>query len=130
MTKKDTERLFCEENCIHPNLLSTVRCEMPDEAMTQNAAEFFKAFSDKTRLRILSALAISELCVCDIAELLGMTQSAISHQLRFLKSLRLVSNRKEGKTVYYTLCDDHIGTILAQGMTHIQEEEDMEGRDI
>ena len=72
-------------------------------------------------MRILSALAIHELCVCDIAALLGMTQSAISHQLRFLKQVRLVSNRKEGKTVYYKLSDSHIGTILEQGFEHIQE---------
>ena len=94
---------------------------MPDEQVTRLASDFFKAFSDKTRLRILSALAIHELCVCDIAELLGMTQSAISHQLRFLKQVRLVSNRKEGKTVYYKLSDSHIGTILEQGFEHVQE---------
>ena len=121
MTQKENQHLCCEENCVHTDAVACVKCQMPAEAVTQDAAEFFKAFSDKTRLRILSALAIGELCVCDIAEVLGMTQSAISHQLRFLKELRLVSNRKEGKTVYYTLNDDHIGTILAQGLTHVQE---------
>ena len=121
MTQKENQHLCCEENCVHTDAVACVKCQMPVESVTQDAAEFFKAFSDKTRLRILSALAIGELCVCDIAEVLGMTQSAISHQLRFLKELRLVSNRKEGKTVYYTLNDDHIGTILAQGLTHVQE---------
>ena len=82
---------------------------------------FFKAFSDKTRLRILAALVSAELCVCDIASLLNMSQSAISHQLRFLKQARLVKSRKNGKTVYYALCDDHIQTILAQGIAHVQE---------
>lgn len=121
-THTDLQQLCCEESCVHTDAVACVKCQMPAECVTQDAAEFFKAFSDKTRLRILSALAIGELCVCDIAEVLGMTQSAISHQLRFLKELRLVSNRKEGKTVYYTLNDDHIGTILAQGLTHVQEE--------
>ncbi len=111
----------CEQNCIHCNILQNVQCRMPEEQVTLSASDFFKAFSDKTRLRILSALAIHELCVCDIAELLGMTQSAISHQLRFLKEARLVSNRKEGKTVYYHLSDGHIETILSQGFAHVQE---------
>jgi ArsR family transcriptional regulator len=94
---------------------------MPAEELTGDAADFFKAFADKTRLRILCALSLHELCVCDIAELLGMTQSAISHQLRFLKQGRLVKNRKDGKTVYYSLNDNHISSILAQGLEHIQE---------
>ena len=117
---KDT-LVCCEENCVHCNTVQNVQCQMPDEQVTRLASDFFKAFSDNTRLRILSALAIHELCVCDIAELLGMTQSAISHQLRFLKQVRLVSNRKEGKTVYYKLSDSHIGTILEQGFEHVQE---------
>lgn len=114
--------VYCEENCTHCDAVRAVQHQMPSERTTRLASDFFKAFSDKTRLRILSALAIHELCVCDIAELLGMTQSAISHQLRFLKQARLVDNRKEGKTVYYTLCDRHIGTILHQGLEHILED--------
>ena len=114
--------LCCEEDCVHCEAVRQVKCRMPDEQTTLRASDLFKAFSDKTRLRILSALAIHELCVCDIADLLGMTQSAISHQLRFLKQVRLVVGRKEGKTVYYTLCDGHIGAILQQGMEHVQEE--------
>lgn len=112
----------CEEHYVHETAVQQVRGQMPDESLTRLAADFFKAFSDKTRLRILTALAVGELCVCDIAALLGMTQSAISHQLRFLKQARLVASRKEGKTVYYTLCDDHIGVILRQGLLHVQEE--------
>ena len=114
--------LCCEEDCVYCEAVKQVKCRMPDEQTTLRASDFFKAFSDKTRLRILSALAIHELCVCDIADLLGMTQSAITHQLRFLKQVRLVVGRKEGKTVYYTLCDGHIGAILQQGMEHVQEE--------
>ena len=105
----------CEEHIVHMDAVETARRQMPDDDITTAASDFFKAFSDKTRLRILTALVSAELCVCDIATLLGMSQSAISHQLRFLKS------RKNGKTVYYALCDDHIQTILAQGIAHVQE---------
>ncbi len=118
---RNDEAECCEEYVIHTDAVKRARSSMPDEAATAAASDFFKALSDKTRLRILSALATGELCVCDIASLLGMSQSAISHQLRFLKQARLVTNRKNGKTVYYALCDDHIQTILAQGIAHIQE---------
>ena len=111
----------CVSACVHCEDVCLVRRNMPEEELTGDAADFFKAFADKTRLRILCALSLHELCVCDIAELLGMTQSAISHQLRFLKQSRLVKNRKDGKTVYYSLNDDHISSILAQGLEHIQE---------
>ncbi|WP_442862992.1 ArsR/SmtB family transcription factor [Agathobaculum sp.] len=111
----------CEEHSIHTGAVCLARQAMPCEEVTSAASDFFKAFSDKTRLRILTALSAEELCVCDIADLLGMSQSAISHQLRFLKQARLVKSRKSGKTVYYALCDDHIQTILAQGIAHVQE---------
>ena len=84
-------------------------------------AELFKIFGDSTRIRILYVLFEAEVCVCDIAELLGMTQSAISHQLRLLKQAKLVRSRREGKTVYYALADDHVRTILGQGMDHVNE---------
>lgn len=119
MTKQP--QIHGKKNDIPDNIVQIVKCKIPDEQTTRLTSDFFKAFSDKTRLRILSALAIHELCVCDIADLLGMTQSAISHQLRFLKQARLVANRKEGKTVYYTLCDNHIKTILRQGIEHVTE---------
>ena len=108
----------CEEHIVHMDAVETARRQMPDDDITTAASDFFKAFSDKTRL---TALVSAELCVCDIATLLGMSQSAISHQLRFLKQARLVKSRKNGKTVYYALCDDHIQTILAQGIAHVQE---------
>lgn len=111
----------CEEHIVHMDAVETARRQMPDDDITTAACDFFKAFSDKTRLRILTALVSAELCVCDIATLLGMSQSAISHQLRFLKQARLVKSRKNGKTVYYALCDNHIQTILAQGIAHVQE---------
>ena len=84
-------------------------------------ADLYKVFGDPTRIRILYALSGGELCVCDIAELLGMTQSAISHQLRVLKQSALVKFRRDGKTVYYSLADTHVATILAQGLDHVQE---------
>ena len=117
----NTEVECCEEHVIHTDAVARARSAMPDDSVTSAASDFFKAFSDKTRLRILCALVPGELCVCDIAALLGMSQSAISHQLRFLKQARLVKSRKTGKTVYYALCDDHIQVILAQGVAHVQE---------
>ncbi len=111
----------CEKHAIHTQAIQRAREGLPSDTITAYASDFFKAFSDKTRLRILCALQSAELCVCDIAALLGMTQSAISHQLRFLKQARLVTSHKSGKSVYYALCDDHIQTILAQGIAHVQE---------
>lgn len=94
---------------------------MPDDTTLYQIAELFKVFGDPTRIRILCALSASELCVCDIAESLEMTQSAISHQLRILKQMHLVKFRREGKTVFYSLADSHVETILSQGLEHIQE---------
>ncbi len=119
--RRNAEIECCEEHVIHTDAVICARNAMPGDEVTSAASDFFKAFSDKTRLRILCALLAKELCVCDIAALLGMSQSAISHQLRFLKQARLVKSRKNGKTVYYALCDDHIQTILAQGIAHVQE---------
>jgi ArsR family transcriptional regulator len=102
-------------------LRDRVMNEMPDEESLYDLAELFKVFGDTTRIRILYALFESELCVCDIAEVLNMTQSAISHQLRVLKQARLVRNRREGKQIYYSLADDHVRTIIGQGMDHIEE---------
>lgn len=95
--------------------------EMPDEESLYDLAELFKVFGDTTRIRILYVLFEAEMCVCDIAGILNMTQSAISHQLRVLKQARLVRNRREGKQIYYSLADDHVRTIIGQGMDHINE---------
>lgn len=117
----NTKLECCDEHVVHMDAVNLARSAMPGDEITSAASDFFKAFSDKTRLRILTALVTEELCVCDIAALLCMSQSAISHQLRFLKQARLVKSRKSGKTVYYALCDDHIQTILSQGIAHVQE---------
>lgn len=94
---------------------------MPDDETLYDLAELFKIFGDTTRVKILCALFTNEMCVCDMAALLGVTQSAVSHQLRALKQARLVKFRKEGKVVYYSLADDHVKTIFDQGLTHINE---------
>ncbi|MCR5415836.1 MAG: metalloregulator ArsR/SmtB family transcription factor [Pseudobutyrivibrio sp.] len=111
----------CDEQCIHKNLVDKVLAEQPDEDALYDLAELFKVFGDSTRVRILIALFEAELCVCDISEALGMTQSAVSHQLQILRTSKLVKSRREGKQVYYSLADDHVVTIMAQGLDHILE---------
>ena len=106
----------------HSDTLSLVRHELPTDALLSDLAELFRLFGDPTRMKILFALFESEMCVCAIAELLGMTQPAISHQLRALKDAHLVGNRREGKTVYYFLADDHVRTIVEKGFEHLIEE--------
>ena len=96
---------------------------MPAEDDLDDLADFFKIFGDTTRIKMLYVLLCSEMCVCDLAQILNMTQSAISHQLRVLKQMDLVKSRREGKTIFYSLADGHITTILSQGLDHIQEEE-------
>ena len=105
----------------HNGILNAVRSGLPAEELLCDLADLFKLFGDTTRMRILFSLFESEMCVCAIAELLGMTQSAISHQLKVLKDANLVANRREGKTIYYFLADDHVRTIVAQGFEHIIE---------
>lgn len=102
--------------------LRTIDEKMPPEEELQDLAEFYKVFGDATRLKILYVLLSAEMCVYDIAAVLGMSQSAISHQLRVLKQMELVKNRRDGKTIFYSLADDHIVTILSQGLDHIEEE--------
>lgn len=119
MIKDDFERCYC--NVIHDEVVNNVKTKMPTEESLYDLAELFKVFGDTTRIKILWALAEAEMCVCDIAILLNMTQSAISHQLRVLKQARLVKNRKEGKVVYYSLDDAHVKQIFEQGLIHINE---------
>ncbi len=102
-------------------VLRAIDEKMPPEEELQDLAEFFKVFGDATRLKILYVLLSSEMCVYDISAVLGMSQSAISHQLRVLKQMDLVKNRRDGKTVFYSLADAHIVTILSQGLDHIEE---------
>ncbi|MDR0759829.1 MAG: metalloregulator ArsR/SmtB family transcription factor [Treponema sp.] len=111
----------CDCNVIHEDVIARVRQLMPEDEVLLNLADMFKVFSDSTRVRILCALQHSEMCVCDIAALLGMTKSAISHQLRTLRQTRLVKYRKDGKVVYYSLDDEHVGGIFAQGLVHVNE---------
>ena len=111
----------CDFYQVHEDVVKSVREKMPDEDRLYDLAEVFKVFGDSTRIKILYVLFESEMCVCDIAQLLGMTQSAISHQLQVLKKSKLVKYRREGKTVFYSLADGHVRTILGQGMEHVTE---------
>ena len=121
MTEKFISIERCDCNVIHEDIVNQVRDKMPQEESLYDLAELFKVFGDSTRIKILWALDEAEMCVCDIAVLLNMTQSAISHQLRVLKQANLVKNRKEGKVVYYSLVDDHVREIFDQGLIHINE---------
>ena len=116
---RDVEQ--CEFMHVHEDIVAQVEKNMPDEEVLYDLAELFKVFGDSTRVKILCVLFEAEMCVCDIAELLNMSQSAISHQLRVLKQSKLVKARREGKTVFYALADDHVHTILSQGMEHVAE---------
>ncbi|MCI9147386.1 MAG: winged helix-turn-helix transcriptional regulator [Hungatella sp.] len=119
--EQEVKECVCEFMHVHDEIVDKVEKVMPQEQELLDLAEFFKVFGDSTRIKILYALSQSEMCVCDIATLLQMGQSAISHQLRVLKQMRLVNFRRDGKTVFYSLSDGHIQTILAQGMEHISE---------
>lgn len=110
----------CESNLVHEDVIKKVSEHMPDEDMLYDLADLFKIFGDSTRIRILYVLFSSEMCVCDIAALLNMNQSAISHQLRVLKNARLVKSRRDGKVVYYSLDDDHVKQIFDQGLAHVR----------
>ena len=111
----------CQETQTHPSRIETVKKLLPADEVLYDLAELFKIFGDSTRIKLLYALYESELCVCDLADVLGLTQSAVSHQLRLLKSSELVKFRREGKTVFYSLADDHVVRILSQGMEHLEE---------
>ncbi len=111
----------CEERVVHKDLVEHIREQLPDEDTLYELADLFKIFGDSTRIKILFVLLESEMCVCDIAEVLGMTQSAISHQLRVLKQSKLVSSRREGKSTVCFLADEHVRSIVAQGMSHVTE---------
>ena len=112
----------CSFLCVHEDVVEKVQQNLPDLDELLRLAELFKNFGDGTRVRILYVLLEAEVCVCDLATLLGMSQSAVSHQLRVLKDARLIKARRDGKTVFYSLADDHVATLLRQGMEHICEE--------
>ena len=113
-----TEKLLCNHDHTHPDL-DHLHGMMPDDDRLYDLADLFRVFGDSTRMRILYALFESELCVCDLADLLGMTQSAVSHQLRTLKAAKLVRFRREGKSIIYALDDDHVRQILSVGLEHL-----------
>ena len=112
---------LCECMVIHKDVVDKVKEKMPGDELIYDMAEFFKVFADSTRMKIIYALLENELCVCDIANIVKTTQSAISHQLRILKQSKLVKYRKEGKVVYYSLHDEHISQIAKKGREHIEE---------
>lgn len=111
----------CEFTHVHKEFAEEIKKNMPDEDALCGLAELYRVFGDSTRIKILYALAESEMCVCDISRVIGMTVSAVSHQLRVLKQARLVKYRRDGKTVFYSLDDDHVRSIIAQGLEHIEE---------
>ena len=117
----EREEMCCESTEVHEELLRIVNETLPDETELYDLAELFKIFGDSTRIKILYALFEAELCVCDIAQLLKVSQTAVSHQLRVLKTNKLVKSRKDGKNVFYSLADDHVYSIINQGMDHINE---------
>ena len=117
--REELER--CETVQVHRDIVEKVDAEMPDEEILYDLAELFKLFGDSTRIKILYVLFASEMCVCDIAQPLGTSQPAISHQPRALKQAKLVRYRREGKQVFYSLADGHVRTILGQGMEHVAE---------
>ena len=115
------DEFLCSETGNRSSIIDSISGNMPDESELCELAEFFRVFGDSTRIRILYALSKAEMCVCDIAELLKVSQSAVSHQLQVLRSKRLVKYRREGKTVFYALNDEHIFSIIGQGIDHIKE---------
>lgn len=112
----------CDCNVVHNDVVEMVKGKMAEEERLYDLADFFKVLGDSTRIRIICALFEAELCVCDIANVLGMTQSSISHQLKTLKQARLVKSRRDGKTMFYSLDDEHVQKIFDLGMIHLTHE--------
>ncbi len=113
----------CDCDFVHKDVVNHVREVMEDSEILFAVSDFFKVMSDSTRMRIMAALDNCEMCVCDLSELLGMTKSAVSHQLKSLKDADLVKSRRDGKNVFYTLKDEHVRTIIEMGIEHIKEKE-------
>jgi ArsR family transcriptional regulator len=119
--KKVSVGAHCECVVVHEDVVEQVKKELPEDETLYDLAELFRVFADSTRIKILYALFEAELCVCDLSRLTGMSQSAVSHQLRTLKDSKLVKFRREGKTVYYSLADQHVRTLIGNGMEHLME---------
>ena len=111
----------CEVACVHPETVAHVRTALPDPACVEDASALLKVVADPTRLRLLSALNLAELCVCDLAAVVGISESAVSHQLRLLRAHRLVTFRKEGRIAYYRLLDQHINGLIDSAVDHVRE---------
>ena len=120
MIDKNNNEL-CGDNTIHRDRIERAKAEMPDDETLYDLAELFKIFGDTTRVKILCALLTNEMCVCDIAQLLSLSQSAVSHQLRLLKQSRRVKSRRDGKKGFYSLAEDHVRMIIDQGKEHVEE---------
>lgn len=118
---QETDAPVCALTAAHPEAVERVRAALPEDDTMLDVSELFKVLGDSTRCRILFVLLVSEMCVCDLSLLLGMSVSAVSHQLRILRQARLVRYRREGKTIYYALADEHVRSLLSQGMEHVQE---------
>jgi ArsR family transcriptional regulator, lead/cadmium/zinc/bismuth-responsive transcriptional repressor len=121
MKKTLKKNEVCEQTCIHTDTIKKIQPRMPEDSFVYDLSDFFKVLGDSTRVRILHALSLSEMCVCDLACLLDMNQSAVSHQLKVLKMTRLVKSRKDGKVAYYMLADEHVRDIFECGAQHISE---------
>jgi len=121
MEREESKFEVCSCNIIHEDVVEKVKKDMIEDRYVSDLAELFKVFGDGTRIKIISALFKAEMCVCDIAALLGMNQSAISHQLKTLKQARLIKNRRDGKIVYYSLDDEHVKEIFDKGLIHVRE---------
>ena len=121
MVNMENQIETCEYIHVHQDIVDMVKHTIPTEDKLYNVSDLFKLFGDKTRMKILYVLSVSEMCVCDVATLVDMTQSAISHQLKKLKQGKLVKFRKVGKSVFYSLADEHVKTIIEQGIEHIKE---------
>lgn len=121
MKSVDNNIESCNCNVIHEDVVMKVSEKLPKDEVLYDLAELFKAFGDSTRVKILCALFESEMCVCDLAALLNVSQSAISHQLKTLKSARLVKYRRDGKVIYYSLDDEHVKHVFDEGLRHVTE---------
>ena len=113
------EELLCEDNCLHTELIETSKKNVPDDDTLITLSELFKVMA---RLKILSALLKNELCVCDLSEIIGMGQSAVSHQLRILRTAKVVKYRRDGKSIFYSIDDEHIGELFKIALDHINED--------
>jgi ArsR family transcriptional regulator, lead/cadmium/zinc/bismuth-responsive transcriptional repressor len=111
----------CEVSCVHPEAVQKARLALPDALCVEEASALLKAVADPTRLRLLSALNTGELCVCDLAAVVGISESAVSHQLRLLRAHRLVTFRKEGRIAYYRLLDHHVTVLIDSALEHVRE---------